>query len=73
MFQYYSLALELLMLALQRASELAAPPQLPNNFLQYRDSATGARHRIRLYSRYVDRIHILFCFTAEELWGWSPS
>ena len=65
-FQYYGLVLDLLILGLQRASEMAGPPQMPNNFLQYRDSATETRHPIRLYSRYVDRIHILFRFTAEE-------
>lgn len=65
-FQYYGLVLNLLILGLQRASEMAEPPQMPNNFLQYRDSATETRHPIRLYSRYVDRLHILFRFTADE-------
>jgi pre-mRNA-processing factor 8 len=65
-FQYYGLVLDLLILGLQRASEMAGPPQLPNNFLQFRDSATETRHPIRLYSRYIDRIHILFRFTADE-------
>lgn len=65
-FQYYGLVLDLLILGLQRASEMAGPPQMPNNFLQYRDSATETRHPIRLYSRYVDRIHVLFRFSAEE-------
>ncbi|KAF8593396.1 hypothetical protein BDV93DRAFT_516597 [Ceratobasidium sp. AG-I] len=31
-----------------------------------RDSATETRHPIRLYSRYVDRIHVLFRFTGDE-------
>lgn len=65
-FQYYGLVLDILILGLQRASEMAGPPQMPNNFLQYRDVSTETRHPIRLYSRYVDRIHILFRFTAEE-------
>lgn len=65
-FQYYGLVLDILILSLQCASEMAGLPQMPNNFLQYRDSATEMRHPIRLYSRYVDRIHILFRFTAEE-------
>ncbi|KAK0464642.1 NUC071 domain-containing protein [Desarmillaria tabescens] len=65
-FQYYGLVLDLLILGLQRASEMAGPPQMPNNFLQYRDSSTETRHPIRLYSRYVDRLHILFRFTADE-------
>ncbi|GBE78446.1 hypothetical protein SCP_0113350 [Sparassis crispa] len=65
-FQYYSLVLDLLILGLQRASEMAGPPQMPNNFLQYRDSATETCHPIRLYSHYVDHLYILFCFTAKE-------
>ncbi|KAG1800185.1 PRP8 pre-mRNA processing factor 8-like protein [Suillus plorans] len=65
-FQYYGLVLDLLILGLQRASEMAGPPQMPNNLLQYRDSATETRHPIHLYSRYVDRLHILFRFSADE-------
>ncbi|KAJ9070725.1 pre-mRNA-splicing factor 8 [Entomophthora muscae] len=65
-FQYYGLVLDLLLLGLQRASEMAGPPQLPNDFLQFRDAATETRHPIRLYTRYIDRVHILFRFTAEE-------
>ncbi|WOO77065.1 Pre-mRNA-processing-splicing factor 8 [Vanrija pseudolonga] len=65
-FQYYGLVLDLLILGLQRASEMAGPPGAPNGFLQYRDQATETRHPIRFYSRYIDRIHILFRFTAEE-------
>ena len=58
--------LDILALGLQRASEMAGPPQMPNNFLQFRDSGTETRHPIRLYSRYVDRLHILFRFTTDE-------
>jgi len=65
-FQYYSLVLDLLILGLQRANEMAGPPQMPNNFLQYHDSATETRHSIRLYSHYVDRLHILFRFSTDE-------
>lgn len=65
-FQYYGLVLDLLILGLQRASEMAGPPQMPNGFLQFRDTATETRHPIRLYQRYIDRIHIVFRFTAEE-------
>ncbi|ORX49188.1 pre-mRNA-processing-splicing factor 8 [Hesseltinella vesiculosa] len=65
-FQYYGLVLDLLVLGLHRASEMAGPPQQPNDFLQYRDGATETRHPIRLYSRYVDRLHIFFRFTEEE-------
>lgn len=39
---------------------------MPNGFLQFRDVATETRHPIRLYSRYIDRIHIMLRFNAEE-------
>ena len=56
----------LLVLGKTRASEIAGPPQMPNEFISYRDVRTETRHPIRLYSRYVDKIHMLFRFTAEE-------
>ncbi|KAF2840904.1 pre-mRNA processing splicing factor 8 [Patellaria atrata CBS 101060] len=65
-FQYYGLVIDLLLLGLQRASEIAGPPQNPNDFLQFRDRATETRHPIRLYTRYIDRIWVFFRFTAEE-------
>ncbi|KAK8864279.1 pre-mRNA-processing-splicing factor 8 [Kwoniella newhampshirensis] len=65
-FQYYGLVLDLLILGLQRASELAGPPGAPNGFLQFRDTAAETRHPIRFYTRYVDRIHVLFRFNADE-------
>ena len=54
------------MLSLQRASDMAGPPSLPNDFLQYKDTATETKHPIRLYVRYLDKIHILFRFSADE-------
>ncbi|KAG9067880.1 Pre-mRNA-processing-splicing factor 8 [Linnemannia hyalina] len=65
-YQYYGLILDLLVLGLQRASEMAGPPQLPNDFLQFRDVATEVRHPIRLYSRFIDRFHMVLRFTADE-------
>ncbi|CAK4031288.1 Pre-mRNA-processing-splicing factor 8 [Lecanosticta acicola] len=65
-FQYYGLIIDLLLLGLQRASEMAGPPNAPNDFLQYRDRATETRHPIRLYTRYIDKIWIFFRFTADE-------
>jgi len=64
--QYYGLVLDLLVLGLQRASEMAGPPQLPNNFLSFQNVDIEGAHPIRLYSRYVDRVHMLFRFTADE-------
>jgi pre-mRNA-processing factor 8 len=65
-FQYYGLVLDLLLLGLQRASEIAGPPQSPNDFLQFKDRETETRHPIRLYTRYIDRIWVFFRFTADE-------
>ena len=65
-FQYYGLMIDLLLLGLQRASEMAGPPQSPNDFLQYRDRATETRHPIRLYTRYVDKIWVFMRFSADE-------
>ena len=65
-FQYYGLVLDLLLLGLQRASEIAGPPQSPNDFLQFRDRKTETKHPIRLYTRYIDRIWVFLRFTADE-------
>ncbi|MCJ1257531.1 pre-mRNA-splicing factor 8 [Lignoscripta atroalba] len=65
-FQYYGLVLDLLLLGLQRASEIAGPPQSPNDFLQFRDRTAETRHPIRLYTRYIDRIWVFLRFTADE-------
>jgi pre-mRNA-processing factor 8 len=64
--QYYGLVLDILMLSLQRASDMAGPPATPNDFLQYKDLETETRHPIRLYCRYIDKFYIFFRFTAEE-------
>lgn len=64
--QYYGLVLDLLLLGLQRASEIAGPPQVPNDFLTFQDVATEVSHPVRLYSRYIERIHVFFRFTADE-------
>ena len=64
--QYYGLVLDLLILGLQRASDIAGPPNMPNEFLTYHDVKTEAKHPIRLYSRYIDRLHILYRFNHDE-------
>ncbi|GAM38269.1 U5 snRNP complex subunit [Talaromyces pinophilus] len=65
-FQYYGLVIDLLLLGLQRATELAGPPQSPNDFLQFKDRATETRHPIRLYTRYVDKIWVFLRFSADD-------
>ncbi|KAJ3320388.1 Pre-mRNA-processing-splicing factor 8 [Boothiomyces sp. JEL0866] len=66
LFQYYGLVLDLLILGLNRASEMAGPPSIPNDFLQYRDVATETKHPIRLYTRYVDKVYMLLRFDADD-------
>ncbi|RKP19772.1 PROCN-domain-containing protein, partial [Rozella allomycis CSF55] len=65
-FQYYGLVLDLMVLGLQRASDLIGPPQMPNEFLQFKDTATEIKHPIRLYCRYVEKFYVLFKFTSDE-------
>ncbi|KAK0738265.1 NUC071 domain-containing protein [Schizothecium vesticola] len=65
-FQYYGLILDLLLLGPQRASEIAGPPQSPNDFLQFKDRDTETRHPIRLYTRYIDKIWVFLRFSADE-------
>jgi hypothetical protein len=57
--QYYGLILDLLLLGLTRASEIAGPPEVPNSYLSFKDVPTEERHPIRLYTRYIDRIYML--------------
>ncbi|KAF5739082.1 Pre-mRNA-processing-splicing factor 8 [Tripterygium wilfordii] len=64
--RYYGLVLDLLLLGLTRASEIAGPTQMPNEFITYWDTKVETRHPIRLYSWYIDKVHILFHFTHEE-------
>jgi len=56
--QYYGLVLDLLVFGLQRSSEMAGPPQMPNDFLTFQDVPTEIGHPVRLYCRYIDRVHI---------------
>lgn len=35
-------------------------------YVHVQDVESETRHPIRLYSRYIDRVHIFFRFTAEE-------
>ncbi|ODV69311.1 PROCN-domain-containing protein [Hyphopichia burtonii NRRL Y-1933] len=68
-YQYYGLVIDLLILGLDRANEIAGSPQQPNNFLQFKNKETEISSPIRLYSRYMDKIHIFFRFDSEEANG----
>ncbi|UIZ20631.1 hypothetical protein KXD40_001180 [Peronospora effusa] len=65
-FQYYGLILDLLLLGLTRATEIAGSPELPNEYLSFKDTASETRHPIRLYTRYIDKIYVLFRFDADD-------
>ena len=64
--QYYGLVLDLLVLGLARASELAGMPRRPNEYLTFADVETEVSHPIRLYTRYMDKVYMLFKFDGEE-------
>lgn len=64
--QYYGLVIDLLLLGLTRANEMAGDPRAPNDFLTYKDSRIETRHPIRFYQRYINKCHILLRFTADE-------
>jgi len=65
-FQYYALMLDLLILGLTRATEIAGPSTSPNDFLQFKSIETETSHPIRLYCRYIDSLYVLFKFTEDE-------
>ena len=56
----------MLTLGLTRASELAGPPNQPNDFMCFKDVAIETRHPIKMYCRYIEKIFIVFRFEAEE-------
>lgn len=58
--------LDLLVLGLQRASEIAGPVQQPNEFMSFTDVETETRHPIRMYMRYIDKVYIVFRFEEDE-------
>lgn len=58
--------MDLLLLGLTRASEIAGPTANPNEFMSFVNLETEKRHPIRLYCRYIDKIYIVFRFGNEE-------
>lgn len=54
--QFYGLVMDLLLLGLTRASEIAGTPKMPNEYLTFKDHATEQKHPIRLYTRYMDKV-----------------
>jgi pre-mRNA-processing factor 8 len=66
LFQYFGLVVDLLILGLERATELAGPPLQPNSFLQMQELQTVTSNPIRLYARYLDKIYIFFRFEEHQ-------
>lgn len=64
--QYYCLILDLLIIGLQRANELAGPTKSPNAFLTYPNTEIETSHPIRIFTRYLDRVYMLLRFSAND-------
>lgn len=64
--QYYGLVLDLLVLGLNRATDIAGPPLRPSEYLTYPDIETETSHPIRLYTRYFDKIYMLLKFDTFD-------
>ena len=67
--QYYGLVLDLFVLDFTRASKIAGMQlQRPNEYLTSEDIDTEISHPIRLYTRYLDKVYMLFWFNAKQWW-----
>jgi len=65
-FQYYGLVLDLLIMGLGRAAEIAGPPEIPNEYLGFKSIEIETSHPIRMYTRYVDKVYMLFKFDNDD-------
>ena len=65
-FQFYGLIIDILIIGLNRANEIAGPPLEENEFMIYKSIELETKHPIRIYMRYVDHLYILFKFTSDE-------
>jgi pre-mRNA-processing factor 8 len=78
-FQYYGLALDLLLLGLNRANEIAGPPTNPYDFTrhdqmrrqqqQQQESIQEEQqqhHPIQLYCRIIDKVYFVLRFNGEQ-------
>jgi pre-mRNA-processing factor 8 len=64
--QYYGLVLDLLMLGLSRASDLAGPPSAPNPLFGFPTSEVETAHPVRMYMRYIDKVYMVLRFDRDE-------
>lgn len=65
-YQYYALATDLMILGIDRATDIAGPPDNPNEFLEFESLEKQDSHPIKLYMRYIDKITIFFRFNKED-------
>eukprot|EP00605_Chrysophyceae_sp_TOSAG23-4_P000128 GSChrysophyteH1.ASY1.ANO1.147.1 assembled CDS len=65
-YQFHGLVLDVLLLGLTRATAMAGPPEIPNEFLCYKNTSIETSHPIRLYMRYVDKIYMVLKFDEED-------
>ena len=66
LLQFWGLLVDLLLVGIDRAAELAGPPFAPHDFMSFASPETATRHPLRAYCRYIDRAYFLFRFSAEE-------
>lgn len=60
--EYYALILDIMLLGLTRAGEIAGTPEDPNLFVTFHNPTVETGNPIRLYCRFIDKVHILIRF-----------
>jgi pre-mRNA-processing factor 8 len=66
LLQFHALVLDLLILGLPRAKDLAGTPNEPNDFMTFANTEIETRHPIRAFCRYIDKVYIVFKFSRHE-------
>lgn len=66
-FTYYGMILDILLLGLTRAKEIAGPVKSPNNFMSFESREIEKSHPIKLYMRYIDKVYIVLKLNSDEV------
>ena len=67
LIQYYALlTVDLPLLGLERASQLAGSPQDPNDIMSFASEEDETCHPLRGYVRYVDKVWMLYRFSPDQ-------
>lgn len=66
LYQFYGLVMDILILGIDRANEIAGPVSAPNEFMEYSSSEVADKHPLKLYMRYLDKIYMVFHFSEKE-------